>query len=110
MRCLSALSPAARRSRTPPSWTPCAAPGNARLAARELGRNRSTFTKRRATARYEESGDWCFEDEAPPPALPPLDPVTGWSKADPTKAKHDPKKALFGGWRLEDLKKRKAKG
>lgn len=29
--------------------------------------------------------------------------VTGWSRADPAKGAHDPGRALFGGWRLEDL-------
>ena len=37
-----------------------------------------------------------------PPRLPALDQVTGWSKADPTKAPHNPNVALFGGWRLKD--------
>lgn len=36
-------------------------------------------------------------------SLPDLGQVTGWSKADPAKAPHDASRALFGGWRLEDL-------
>ncbi|MEO5493435.1 MAG: hypothetical protein ABIR08_05350 [Sphingomonas sp.] len=32
--------------------------------------------------------------------------VRGWSTADPAKAPHDPDRALFGGWRIEDMKKR----
>jgi len=56
-------------------------------------------------ARYEESGDWRFEDEAPAPELPPLHLVTGWSKADPKKKPHNPDVALFGGWRIEEMKK-----
>jgi hypothetical protein len=56
----------------------------------------------RRAARYEETGDWRSEDEQPAPELPPLHLVTGWSKADPKKPKHNPKKALFGGWRLAD--------
>jgi hypothetical protein len=40
------------------------------------------------------------------PALPDLAQVTGWSKADGTKPPHHPDQALFGGWRLTDLKKR----
>lgn len=40
--------------------------------------------------------------EPPPPQLPALDQVTGWSKADPTKPHHDPGRAMFGGWRLKD--------
>ena len=64
----------------------------------------------RRAAQYEESGDWRFEDEQPAPELPPLHLVTGWSKADPKKVKHNAKKALFGGWRLADWKKRGRKG
>ena len=41
--------------------------------------------------------------EPAPPALPALDQVTGWSKADTGKAPHDAGRALFGGWRLEDM-------
>ena len=36
-------------------------------------------------------------------ALPDLAQVTGWSRADPAKAAHDPRRALFGGWRLEEM-------
>lgn len=46
-----------------------------------------------------------FEDEVP--TLPSLDQVTGWSKADPNKAPHNPGRALFGGWRIGDWKKTK---
>lgn len=42
----------------------------------------------------------------PPPKLPALDQVTGWSNADPKKAPHDPERALFGGWRIENMKGR----
>lgn len=42
----------------------------------------------------------------PAPVLPALDQVTGWSKANPEKAPHDPTRALFGGWRLKDMKRR----
>ena len=38
--------------------------------------------------------------------LPDLAQVTGWSRADPAKAPHDPDTALFGGWRMEDLERR----
>ena len=37
--------------------------------------------------------------------LPDLAQVTGWSRADPDKAPHDPERALFGGWRVEDMAK-----
>lgn len=69
----------------------------------------------RRVLRYEETGGWRFDDEPAPPHLPPLHLVTGWSKAKPVlsgveggKPKHNPRKALFGGWRIGDWKKRKA--
>jgi hypothetical protein len=38
--------------------------------------------------------------------LPDLAQVTGWSRADPEKTAHDPDRALFGGWRIEDMEGR----
>ena len=66
---------------------------------------------RRRAEHYETTGDWRLPEEPPPPALPPLHLVTGWSKANPDRAKvtHNPNLALFGGWRLSDYKKRNAK-
>ena len=75
----------------------------------EKAREREQDALRRA-AQYEQTGDWRLPEEPPPPALPPLHLVTGWSKADPKKEKHNPKKALFGGWRLSDWRKRQRKG
>lgn len=43
--------------------------------------------------------------EEPVPDLPPLDQVTGWSKAK-GKPPHNPDRAMFGGWRLGDIGKR----
>ncbi|HEX8214564.1 MAG TPA: hypothetical protein VF582_03730 [Allosphingosinicella sp.] len=63
----------------------------------------------RRAAQYEATGDWRFEDEMPLPELPPLQHVTGWSKAS-GKPKHNPKRAMFGGWRIDDLRKRQRKG
>ena len=40
----------------------------------------------------------------PAAMLPDLAQVTGWSRADPTKTAHDPERALFGGWRMEDMR------
>jgi hypothetical protein len=59
----------------------------------------------RRAEHYEETGSWRYPDEAPPPRLPPLDQVTGWSKADPAKKPHHPERAMFGGWRIEDWKR-----
>jgi hypothetical protein len=44
---------------------------------------------------------WRPADDAAPPLLPPLETVTGWSKAT-GRPPHDPKRALFGGWRIGD--------
>ncbi|MBO9714950.1 hypothetical protein [Sphingomonas sp.] len=56
--------------------------------------------------RYEETGDWRAPDEPAPVVLPPLEQVTGWSKADPAKKPHREGGTLFGGWRIGDGKKR----
>jgi hypothetical protein len=71
-----------------------------------IGRNLDAIER---AGRYEETGSWRHAHEAPPLKLPPLHLVTGWSKADPNKVKHNPDLALFGGWRIDDWeKKRKA--
>lgn len=44
-------------------------------------------------------------DDAGP--LPALDQVTGWSRADPEKPPVDPGRALFGGWRIGDMRKKR---
>jgi hypothetical protein len=58
-----------------------------------------------AVAAVDESGPRS-PHEPPAPMLPALDQVTGWSKADPAKAPHDPRKPMFGGWRIGDWKGR----
>lgn len=60
--------------------------------------------------RFEETGGWRMEDEQAPVPLPPLHLVTGWSRADPAKTPQDPKVALFGGWRLKDMKRKLGEG
>ena len=74
----------------------------------EKGREAENEALRRA-AQYEATGDWHLPEEKAP-ELPPLHLVTGWSKANPDRAKatYNPGLALFGGWRLSDCKKRKA--
>lgn len=61
----------------------------------------------RRAARFEESGSWRHEDEPPPPELPPLELVTGWSRAS-GKPPHRPDVGLFGGWRIADMKRKRA--
>ena len=70
---------------------------------REEAQVRAERARARAE-RYEQTGDWRHENEPAPVILPPLDQVTGWSKADPTKVPYDSSVALFGGWRLKDWK------
>jgi hypothetical protein len=63
----------------------------------------------RRAARYEASGGWRHSDEPPPPELPPLETVTGWSRAS-GKAKRHGDLALFGGWRIGEMERKLAKG
>lgn len=73
-----------------------------------LQRDREAFDLAEAARRERGEGAWAEDEENELPALPALDQVTGWSKANPDRAKavHNPDLALFGGWRLSDLKKR----
>ncbi|HEX9964376.1 MAG TPA: hypothetical protein VGB04_05265 [Allosphingosinicella sp.] len=59
----------------------------------------------RRAARYEATGSWRHEDEPPPPELPPLELVTGWSRASGRAPYHEGV-ALFGGWRIGDMRRR----
>ena len=40
--------------------------------------------------------------------LPDLAQVTGWSNADPAKAPHHAGRALFGGWRMAEMEKKRS--
>jgi hypothetical protein len=51
--------------------------------------------------------DFGEEDGEGIAALPALEQVAGWSGADPATKVHDPDVALFGGWRIQDWKRRK---
>jgi hypothetical protein len=57
-------------------------------------------------ARRERGEPNLYEAWRATAGLPDLGQVTGWSKADPAKVPHDPDRALFGGWRLKDVKKK----
>ncbi len=76
----------------------------------ERNRDSDEAALRRA-ARFEETGGWRLEDEPPPPVLPPLSQVTGWSRAS-GRAPHHEGVALFGGWRIADMEQagRRRKG
>lgn len=81
----------------------------ARMARERHREAQAAAREKRATARakrYESTGNWRHENEPAPVILPPLDQVTGWSKADPTRKPHREGEGLFGGWRIEDWKKR----
>jgi hypothetical protein len=97
-----------RRKRRGESWETYTQRLSAMWTA-EKGRDAEDAALRRA-ARYEATGDWRLPEEPPPPELPPLHLVTGWSGAKPDRAKatYNPDLALFGGWRLRDWEKRKA--
>lgn len=58
----------------------------------------------RRAAQFEATGGWRHADEAPPVPLPPLELVTGWSRRSGKPAHHEGV-ALFGGWRLGDMKR-----
>ncbi|HEX6375014.1 MAG TPA: hypothetical protein VFZ91_04770 [Allosphingosinicella sp.] len=90
-----------------PPGRPARVEPNLPAALFAIGRNIDAIER---AAHYEATGSWRHAREAPPPRLPPLDLVTGWSKADPAKVKHNPDLALFGGWRIEDWHKRRRKG
>lgn len=72
---------------------------------REQAQAREERARARAE-RYETTGEWRTADELAPVILPPLDQVTGWSKADPEKRPHREGGTLFGGWRIGDWRKR----
>ena len=74
-------------------------------------------------AKYEQDGTWRLEGDWPEePKLPPLDQVTGWSKAKAKTGKADAqeaegkaypergRKGLFGGWTIDDVEKRRGSG
>ena len=59
-------------------------------------------------ARYEETGSWRMADEAEAPKLPPLELVTGWSRAS-GKPAHVEGVAMFGGWRIREMRSARKK-
>ncbi|UIJ44472.1 hypothetical protein LZK98_15590 [Sphingomonas cannabina] len=64
-----------------------------------MARDREAFLIAEA-ARRARGGPSGWPGEVP--VLPDLEQVTGWSKADPAKPPHEPRRALFGGWRITD--------
>lgn len=68
-----------------------------------MQRDREAFEVAEAARRDRGEGAYWRERVV----LPDLSQVTGWSGADPAKAPHHEDRALFGGWRLEDLEERK---
>lgn len=85
-----------------------------RLAAMwQAERNRAAELQALAEAAQGEGPDLCegerLPHDPPPPVLPALDQVTGWSKAkpaDPAAPRPPVARPLFGGWRLGDRGKR----
>lgn len=75
----------------------------ARMYEARQERERERFRVMEAARQARGEGPY-WSDE---PVLPDLSQVTGWSRADPAKKPHDPDRALFGGWRIEDMKRDK---
>ncbi|MBV9932473.1 MAG: hypothetical protein JO013_16225 [Alphaproteobacteria bacterium] len=78
-----------------------------------LARLRAVSAAELTRAREEEAVRAAIEKDAhaPPPELPPLpalDRVTGWSKASGGPP-HHPGVPLFGGWRIEDMRRSRRK-
>ncbi|THD37751.1 MAG: hypothetical protein E7773_01860 [Sphingomonas sp.] len=67
-----------------------------------LQRDRERFEVMEAARRERGEGPYW----GPRIELPDLGQVKGWSKADPAKTPHDPDRALFGGWRIGNIKSR----
>jgi hypothetical protein len=85
----------------------------ARLAAmwRSEKSKEADDAERRRRAREETPDDRRFAEEGAAALIAPLPPlhlVTGWSKANPERAKatYNPDLALFGGWRLKDWQRK----
>lgn len=80
-----------------------------------LEREREKFRATQAALRAKDEDPYWGRDRADPhepprPALPDLAQVTGWSKADPAKVPHDETRALFGGWRIGDMRRKMGEG
>jgi hypothetical protein len=76
------------------------------LVAEERGRRaREEFEIAEAErwSRGEPPFGLAGEDVRAKLGLPDLAQVTGWSRADPRKVPHHAGRALFGGWRIEDM-------
>jgi len=81
----------------------------ARMQRERIRHEQAAAREKRAEARakrFEVTGNWRHPNEPAPVVLPPLELVTGWSKADPAKVPHHEGRALFGGWRIGDLRGR----
>ena len=80
-----------------------------RLAVMHEVRLEREREKYRVAEAQRAAGTWVPKAERPP-KLPDLAQVTGWSKADLLKAAHDEGRALFGGWRIEDMERKRRGG
>jgi hypothetical protein len=75
------------------------------MAEERERREREAFEVAEAAraARGEEAWGAAGEAARQRLGLPDLAQVSGWSRADPAKIPHDPDRALFGGWRIEEM-------
>ncbi len=69
----------------------------------KLERDREAFRRAEAARGARGQARWLPVEIV---GLPDLSQVEGWSQADPAKVPHDPARALFGGLRAGDRKKR----
>lgn len=92
-----------------PPGRPSKVEPNPHAAMFAIGRNIDALGR---ADHYHMTGTWTLPGEhmTDAPKLPPLEQVTGWSKATAVKVTYHPGVALFGGWRIQDHKKRTRAG
>jgi hypothetical protein len=93
----------ARLGEDRPSGRPARIEHDPVAAMAAIGRNIDAIE---GAARFEATGSWRRPEEAEPPRLAPLQTVTGWSRASGKPAHHEGV-ALFGGWRIADMERRR---
>jgi len=87
----------------------------AQLAEAREARQREAFVTAEAERWARGEPPWgpagaAVRRELGPPerfGLPDLAQVSGWSRGDPKKVPHDCRRALFGGWRIENMEKKR---
>lgn len=93
------MAEAERWERGEPAWGPAGEKVRAELgpSIRAFGATQDDPSIRRCAATQDEREGF---------GLPDLAQVTGWSTADASKVAHHEGRALFGGWRLEEMEEK----